>query len=89
MGVTEPAVYVSAAELMAEALRGDVPSDEFVERPFLKTRSRPDLLPRADGNFHTPSGKSSSIARSSRAPGSIRFRRSYARTRRSATGRIR
>lgn len=56
LGVTEPAVYVSAEELMAEALRG-VPSDEFVGRPFLKTRPRPDLLPRAQGNFHTPSGK--------------------------------
>jgi anaerobic selenocysteine-containing dehydrogenase len=57
LGVTEPAVYVSAAELMAEALRKNVPSEEFIRRPFLKTRPRPDLLPHAQGNFHTPSGK--------------------------------
>jgi anaerobic selenocysteine-containing dehydrogenase len=57
LGVTEPALYMSAADVMAEALRTNVPSDEFVNRPFLKTRPRPELLPHGKGNFKTPSGK--------------------------------
>jgi anaerobic selenocysteine-containing dehydrogenase len=57
LGLTEPAVYVSAAELMAEALKKGVAADEFTSRPFVKTRAKPDLLPRATGGFHTPSGK--------------------------------
>ncbi len=57
LGITEPAVYVSAEELMAEALGEGVSREEFVARPFLKTRARPDLVPHADGNFQTPSGK--------------------------------
>lgn len=57
LGLTEPAVYVSAAELMTETLKKNVPANEFTSRPFMTTRSEPDLLPRAQGGFHTPSGK--------------------------------
>ncbi len=57
LGLTEPAIYTSAAELMAETLRKNVSLHEFIEKPFVKTRSQPDLLPHADGKFHTPSGR--------------------------------
>jgi anaerobic selenocysteine-containing dehydrogenase len=57
LGLQEPAVYVSAATLMAEALRKNISVDEFTEKPFLSTRTQPDLLPHAQGKFHTPSGK--------------------------------
>ena len=57
LGITEPAVFASAEELMAETLRRTVPVDRFIREPFLKTRATPDLLPRANGQFHTPSGK--------------------------------
>jgi anaerobic selenocysteine-containing dehydrogenase len=57
LGLTEPAVYVSAAELIGEALRKNIASEEFINKPFLQTRAQPDLLPHAQGKFHTPSGK--------------------------------
>jgi anaerobic selenocysteine-containing dehydrogenase len=57
LGLQEPSIYASAAELMTEALRKNVSADEFIEKPFARTRSRPDLLPHAAGQFHTPSGK--------------------------------
>jgi len=57
LGLTEPAVYVTAAELMTEALTNRVAADQFTNRPYLKTRAAPDLLPRANGGFHTPSRK--------------------------------
>jgi anaerobic selenocysteine-containing dehydrogenase len=57
LGLTDPAVYVSAEELMAEALRKNISNHEFTTKPFLQTRSEPDLLPHAEGKFHTPSGK--------------------------------
>ena len=57
LGITEPALYVSAEELMAETLRRTVPADQFTAHPFLKTRATPDLSPRARGGFHSPSGK--------------------------------
>lgn len=57
LNIQEPAVYAAAAELVAEALRKNIPSRDFIEKPFLKTRSQPDLLPHAEGKFHTPSGK--------------------------------
>jgi anaerobic selenocysteine-containing dehydrogenase len=57
LGLTEPAVYVSAQELMAEALKKGLSADEFAGRPFMLTRPTPDLLPRANGGFYTPSGK--------------------------------
>lgn len=57
LGLTEPALYVSAAELMTETLKKSVASEEFLTRPFLKTRAQPDLLPHGQGTFHTPSGK--------------------------------
>jgi anaerobic selenocysteine-containing dehydrogenase len=57
LGLTEPALYVSAAELMTEALRKGLPADQFTKHPYLKTRATPDLLPRANGGFHTPSRK--------------------------------
>lgn len=57
LGLTDPAVYVSAAELIGEALRKHVSSEEFTSKPFLPTRAQPDLLPHAQGKFHTPSGK--------------------------------
>jgi anaerobic selenocysteine-containing dehydrogenase len=57
LGLTEPGLYLSAAELMTEALRKGVPADQFTRRPYLKTRATPDLLPRANGGFHTPSRK--------------------------------
>jgi anaerobic selenocysteine-containing dehydrogenase len=57
LGLTEPALYVSAAELMADTLKKGLSADEFTSQPFMKTRSKPDLLPRARGGFHTPSGK--------------------------------
>jgi anaerobic selenocysteine-containing dehydrogenase len=57
LGLQEPSVYVSASELMVEALRKNVSADAFIEKPFVKTRSQPDLLPHAQGKFHTPSGK--------------------------------
>jgi anaerobic selenocysteine-containing dehydrogenase len=57
LGLTEPALYVSAAELMAESLKKNVAIETFTSRPFMVTRAKPDLLPRATGGFHTPSGK--------------------------------
>jgi len=57
LGLTEPAIYVSPEELMAETLKKGLSSAEFSGRPFMVTRSKPDLLPRAQGGFHTPSGK--------------------------------
>lgn len=57
LGITEPAVYASAAELMTESLKKNLSAEEFIQRPFLKTQSTPDLLPRATGGFATPSGK--------------------------------
>ena len=57
LGLTEPAVYVSPAELMAETFKKGLSADEFISRSFMMTRSNPDLLPRAQGGFHTPSGK--------------------------------
>lgn len=57
LNIQEPAVYVSAAELMTETLRKNVSASEFLQKPFLKTRLQPDLLPHAEGKFHTPSGK--------------------------------
>jgi anaerobic selenocysteine-containing dehydrogenase len=57
LGLTEPAVYVSAAELIGEALKKNIASEEFINKPFLQTRAQPDLLPHAQGQFHTPSGK--------------------------------
>ncbi|MGE0680583.1 MAG: molybdopterin-dependent oxidoreductase [Candidatus Binatia bacterium] len=55
--LTDPAVYVSAAELIGEALRKNVSSKEFISKPFLQTRAQPNLLPHGQGQFHTPSGK--------------------------------
>lgn len=55
--VREPAVYASPTELLAETLKTGLSVDDFTRRPFVRTRTRPDLLPRAQGGFHTPSGK--------------------------------
>ena len=57
LGVTEPSVYVSAQEFTAEVLKKGLSANQFVSQPFMQTRERPDLLPRAKGGFHTPSGK--------------------------------
>ena len=57
LGITEPAVYASAAQLVTESLKKDVPGDAFLTQPFVQTRPEPDLLPRAEGRFLTPSGK--------------------------------
>ncbi|MBI3247706.1 MAG: molybdopterin-dependent oxidoreductase [Deltaproteobacteria bacterium] len=57
LGLTDPAVYASAEELMVDTLRKNVSSAEFVNAPFLKTRAEPDLLPHVEGKFHTPSGR--------------------------------
>ena len=57
LGITEPAVYASAAQLMTESLKKNVPTDAFLTQPFVQTRPEPDLLPRAKGGFLTPSGK--------------------------------
>ncbi|MGE0823955.1 MAG: molybdopterin-dependent oxidoreductase [Candidatus Binatia bacterium] len=57
LGITDPALSVSAEQFMADALRKSVPVDQFVTHPFLTTRTTPDLLPHAQGNFRTPSGK--------------------------------
>jgi anaerobic selenocysteine-containing dehydrogenase len=57
LDLTEPAVYASAAELMADSLKKNLSTEEFTSRPFMKTRPTPDLLPRATGGFTTPSGK--------------------------------
>lgn len=57
LGVIEPALYVSAEELMAESLKDGLSAKEFVSRPFVRTLEKPDLLPRASGGFRTPSGK--------------------------------
>ena len=57
LGITEPALYVSAQEFTAEVLKKGVSASEFVSQPFMQTRQKPDLLPRAQGGFHTPSGK--------------------------------
>ena len=57
LGLTEPAVYASPTELMTDALKKGLSVEEFTSRPFMKTRVQPDLLPRARGGFHTPSGK--------------------------------
>jgi anaerobic selenocysteine-containing dehydrogenase len=42
---------------MTEALHKNVSPHEFMEKPFVKTRAQPDLLPHANGKFHTPSGR--------------------------------
>jgi anaerobic selenocysteine-containing dehydrogenase len=57
LGITEPAVHASAEEFAAEALRDGLSADEFLSRPYMPTRPEPDLLPRAQGGFLTPSGK--------------------------------
>ncbi len=57
LGITEPAVYATAEELMADTLRRTVPVEQFTREPFLKTTPTPNLLPRAQGGFHSPSGK--------------------------------
>lgn len=57
LGLTEPAVYATAEELMADTLRRTVSVEQFTRQPFLKTRATPELLPRAQGGFHSPSGK--------------------------------
>ena len=57
LGITEPAVYASAEELMSETLKKNIVSEKFISDPFVKTRAQPDLLPHAQGKFHTPSGK--------------------------------
>ena len=57
LGITEPAVYASAEEFTGEALKAGLSADEFLSRPFMPTRPEPDLLPRAQGGFLTPSGK--------------------------------
>ena len=57
LGITQPAVYASAAQLMTESLKKNVPTDAFLTQPFVQTRPEPDLLPRAKGGFLTPSGK--------------------------------
>ena len=57
LGITEPAVHASAEEFAAEALREGLSADEFLSRPYMPTRPEPDLLPRAQGGFLTPSGK--------------------------------
>ncbi len=57
MGVSEPAVYATAEEVARDALLDGRLIDDFLQQPFVKTRSEPDLLPRAEGGFLTPSGK--------------------------------
>ena len=57
MGVTNPAVFASAEELAQDALLDGLPTEEFLARPFMQTRSEPNVLPRANGGFLTPSGK--------------------------------
>ena len=57
LGITEPAVHVSAEEFAGDVLKDGLSVDEFLSRPFMQTRSEPDLLPRAHGRFLTPSGK--------------------------------
>lgn len=57
LGITEPAVHASAEEFTGEALKAGLSADEFLSRPFMPTRPEPDLLPRAQGGFLTPSGK--------------------------------
>ena len=57
LGITEPAVHASAEAFTAEALRDDLSADAFLSHPFMPTRPEPDLLPRAQGGFLTPSGK--------------------------------
>ena len=57
LGITEPAVHASAEAFTAEALRDDLSAEVFLSRPFMPTRPAPDLLPRAQGGFLTPSGK--------------------------------
>ncbi len=57
LGITEPAVHASAEEFTGETLKDGLSVDEFLSRPFMPTRPEPDLLPRAQGGFLTPSGK--------------------------------
>lgn len=57
LGITEPAVHASAEEFTGEALKAGLSADEFLSRPFMQTRPEPNLLPRAQGGFLTPSGK--------------------------------
>ena len=57
LGIIEPALYVSAEELMSESLKEGLSAEKFVSRPFMRTLEKPDLLPRARGGFQTPSGK--------------------------------
>ncbi len=57
LGLEEPAVYASAEEFAGDTVRGDTSPEEFRARPFVETRAEPNLLPRAEGGFLTPSGK--------------------------------
>ncbi len=57
LGITEPTVHASAEAFTAEALRDGLSADEFLSRPYMPTRPEPDLLPRAQGGFLTPSGR--------------------------------
>jgi anaerobic selenocysteine-containing dehydrogenase len=57
LGITEPAVHASAEEFAVDVLTDGLSVDEFRSRPFMQTRSEPDVLPRVHGGFLTPSGK--------------------------------
>ena len=50
-------MHASAEEFTGETLKDGLSVDEFLSRPFMSTRPEPDLLPRAQGGFLTPSGK--------------------------------
>ena len=57
LGLDEPSIYASVEELTREVLRGDATAEDFLARPFVSTQAVPDMLPRAQGGFLTPSGK--------------------------------
>ena len=50
-------MHASAEEFVSDTLQDGLSADEFLSRPFMPTRPEPDLLPRAQGGFLTPSGK--------------------------------
>ena len=57
LGVTEPALYVSAQEFTQEVLAKGQSAEAFFSQPFVSTIPEPDLRPRAHGGFSSPSGR--------------------------------
>lgn len=57
LGITDPALYLSAEEFTRDVMVNRQMSEAIVSQPFVKTVLAPNLRPRAEGGFATPSGK--------------------------------